>query len=183
MSAEVKFKKEYSEYLTNFKTLSFDNTNDESLCQNTTHKYFNFDEIVKKRYPKLTPSSPDTLIFKDNKIYCVEFKNSFRDRVSAQIIKKKLKNGHEVLSEIFTELGLQIEEYQLIFCVVHKGFDDSKVKKQNIQWQNMRYKIKKPIIQFGLKQYKGKYFDDIITNNVDFFRDQFIEKIDKKLPC
>ncbi len=180
MDAEVKFKKEYSKYLTNFKALSFDDANKESLCQNTTHKYYNFDKIVKKRHPNSTPSSPDTLIFKGNKVYCVEFKNSLKENIKTSIIKKKIEKGHEVLSEIFTELGLQIKEYQLIFCVVYK-----KSRAENIP--NNRYiyqdSVQSRVIHFDLGQYKPDFYSDIFTDDVDFFRDQFIEKIDKKLPC
>lgn len=184
MCIEDKFTKKYSACLTDFKTLSFDSKNKKSLCQNTTHKYFNFDEIVKKRNCKPTPASPDALIFKDNKIYCVEFKNSFNDNVKASVIKKKLENGHKVLSEIFTELSLQLKNYQLIFCVVHKGFNETEVEKKNRKWEKLRYRIKeRHIIQFDLAQFKGKYFDEIITKDVNFFRDQFIEKIDSDLPC
>jgi hypothetical protein len=34
--------------LENFKELSYDDKNNESLCQNTVYKYYNFDKIVKK---------------------------------------------------------------------------------------------------------------------------------------
>ncbi len=171
---EAKFNAEYSQYLSNFKTLSYDSTNDEYLCQNTTHKYYNFDKIVEKRCPKPTPSSPDTLIFKDKKIYCVEFKNSFKNNINTPNIKKKLKCGHKVLLEIFMELGLKIQDYKLIFCVVYKAPEDYRDYKNHIEKQS---------IHFDLEQYVGEYFDDIITNNVDFFRDQFIKKIDQNLPC
>ena len=184
MDAEAEFKKEYGNYLADFKTLSLDKTNDESLCQNTTHYYYNFDEIVKDRKDNLTPASPDTLIFNKDKVYCVEFKNQFKKRISTKIIKKKLENGHQVLSEIFTELGLKLKDYCLIFCVVHKGFDESKTEKKERKWQKIHYHIRdKRTIQFDLAQFKGKYYNDIFTNDVDFFRDQFIKKTNKSLLC
>ncbi len=182
MDAAVKFSAEYSKYLASFKTLSFDKENNQSLCHNTTHQYYNFDEIVKSRNYDFTPASPDTIIFNDNKIYCIEFKNSFRHRVSAKVVKEKVKKGHQVLLEIFQELDLQREDYQLIFCVVHKGFDKSKVNNQ--RWEEVHDRIKeKHSIQFELEQYKGQYYDDILTNDVDFFRNQFIEKINPNLSC
>jgi hypothetical protein len=67
--------------LENFKELSYDGINNESLCQNTVYKYYNFDKIVKKEDNNRgrRPASPDALIFKGRKIYCVEFKNSFEE--------------------------------------------------------------------------------------------------------
>ena len=180
MSAEDKFHAKYSNYLADFKTLSFDKTNDESLCQNTTHQYYNFDKIVKARNNELTPASPDTIILKNNKVYCVEFKNSFKHRVSAPVVKEKVKKGHQVLLEIFQELDLRRKDYELIFCIVHKGFDKSRINNQ--RWEEMHDRIK-PNIQFDLEQYKGQYFDDILTNDVDFFRNQFIKKINPNLSC
>ncbi len=181
MDAENKFQAEYSDYLTSFKTLSFDDANNESLCQDTTHRYYNFDKIVKSRNKKSTPASPDTIIFKDDKIYCVEFKNSFKEGISPRKLKNKLKDGHQVLKEIFTELNLQLKEYQLIFCVVHKGFGKNKTKES--AQTKMHRKFQKSVIQFDLKKFKGVYFDDIVTNDIDFFRQQFIAKINPNLPC
>ncbi|CAB5502116.1 hypothetical protein [uncultured Gammaproteobacteria bacterium] len=180
MSVKNKFQAEYSQYLENFKELSYDNRNKRSLCQNTTHQYYNFDKIVKDRSNKSTPASPDTLIFKKNKIYCVEFKNSFFNQISASNIKKKLENGHQVLSAIFKELDLQLKDYQLIFCVVCKGFDENEAEKQ--RWSEIRRGIESEI-RFDLKQYIGVYCDDILTKDIDFFREQFIKKINKNLPC
>ncbi len=183
VSAEDKFQAKYSEgYLADFKTLSFDDKNKKSLCQNTTHKYYNFDKIVKDRNYDMTPASPDALIFKNDKIYCVEFKNSIKRRVPAQGIKKKLEYGHQVLLEIFKELNLQIKEYKLIFCVVYKGFDETEKEKK--KWKKIHDKIShKRIAKFDLEQYKPELYNDIFTNDVDFFRKQFIQKIDKELPC
>jgi hypothetical protein len=183
MSIEAKFKKKYNAYLANFKILSYDSTNQESLCQNTTHYYYNFDAIVKARNCKPTSASPDTLIFKGKKLYCVEFKNSLKKGVKAKIIKKKLEEGFKTLSEIFTELGLNIKDCQLIFCVVYKGTNKA-TKNKKRRWGKIHDNIRdKRSIQFDLEQYKNVYFDDIFTNNVEFFRDQFIEKIDRNLPC
>jgi hypothetical protein len=47
--AEGKFQAKYLDCLENFKELSYDDKNNESLCQNTVYKYYNFDKIVKKR--------------------------------------------------------------------------------------------------------------------------------------
>jgi len=200
MSLEDEFREKYRPFLADFKRMSYDSYNKESLCQDTSHRYYNFDAIVKDRSYDETPASPDTLIFKNKEIYCIEFKNSFKKRVNAAIIKEKLEKGHEVLSEILTELGFQIKDYHLTFCTVHKGYDETQEKKARIGQDRIRYgveknkiwfdskqynDVEKNKIQFDLEQYKGKdkYFDDIITNDVDFFRKQFIQEINKNLPC
>ncbi|CAC9472705.1 hypothetical protein BSPLISOX_1777 [uncultured Gammaproteobacteria bacterium] len=171
MSAEGKFQAKYSDCLENFKELSYDDKNNESLCQNTVYKYYNFDKIVKKEDKDSghRPASPDALIFKGKIIYCVEFKNSFKESVRVKDIQNKLQGGYHVLSGIFTELKLKITDYKLIFCVVHK------VDKPNRE--------RRPVANsysFGLKKYG---FNKVITNNVSFFRQQFIEEIDQNLSC
>jgi hypothetical protein len=122
-----------------------------------------------------TPASPDALIFKGKTIYCVEFKNSFENHIKDKNIRNKAKNGYEVLSNIFTKLELKITDYELIFCVVHKG------RKEEDIWSSLKYKQKKRSIQFDLEQYRGSLFADIFTNDIDFFKGQFIKKIDQNL--
>jgi hypothetical protein len=126
MSAEGKFQAKYSDCLENFKELSYDDKNNESLCQNTVYKYYNFDKIVKKEDKDSghRPASPDALIFKGKIIYCVEFKNSFKESVRVKSIQNKLQDGYHVLSGIFTELKLKITDYELIqsFLFNKRGF-------------------------------------------------------------
>jgi hypothetical protein len=57
MSVEDKFQAKYSQYLENFKELNYDDINQQSLCQNTTHQCYNFDKIVKNRSDKPTPDN------------------------------------------------------------------------------------------------------------------------------
>lgn len=176
MTLESKFRDKYSQYLDNFKELSYDSTKDESLCQDTIHQYHNFDKITKDINHQLNPASPDTVIFKDKTIYCVEFKNSFK-RIKAKIIKKKLKDGHQVLSGIIEQLGFDIKDYHLVFCVVYTN----PKQPQDDKWQEVHNREESQKIRFEIKQHLGKYFDEIYTNNVDFFRKQFTQKIDPNL--
>ncbi|CAC9589177.1 hypothetical protein BPUTSESOX_1820 [uncultured Gammaproteobacteria bacterium] len=171
MSAEGKFQAKYSDCLENFKELSYDGINNESLCQNTVYKYYNFDKIVKKEDNNSgrRPASPDALIFKGRTIYCVEFKNSFEESVREKSIQNKLKGGYHVLSGIFTELKLKITNYKLIFCVVYK-----------VSKRNRKRRSTANSYSFSLKKYG---FNEVITNDVSFFRQQFIEKIGQNLSC
>jgi hypothetical protein len=61
--------------------------------------------------------------------------------------------------------------------VVHKG------RKEEDIWSSLKYKQKKRSIQFDLEQYRGSLFADIFTNDIDFFKGQFIKKIDQNLSC
>jgi hypothetical protein len=61
------------------------------------------------------------LIFKGKIIYCVEFKNSFKESVRVKDIQNKLQGGYHVLSGIFTELKLKITDYKLIFLLPEKA--------------------------------------------------------------
>jgi hypothetical protein len=62
-----------------------------------------------------------------------------------------------------------LSKFKLIFCVVHK------VNKPNRERRSVANSY-----SFSLKKYG---FNDIITNNVSFFRQQFIKKIDQNLSC
>lgn len=176
MNLKEYFNNNYSDFLDNFKELSYDSTHREHLCTNETYKYHNFDKIVKKKYPTKTPSSVDTVIFKNNKIYLVEFKNQERRIVVVKEIKKKLKSSVDFLNENIQELSLNRQDYKFIFCVVFKRHTSSKIRIKNRSITNK--------ICFDLQQYINKdCVDSIVTNNVDFFRDQFIQKTNKQLTC
>jgi hypothetical protein len=49
-----------------------------------------------------------------NLIYCVEFKNSFKESVRVKDIQNKLQDGYHVLSGIFTELKLKMSSDLII---------------------------------------------------------------------
>jgi hypothetical protein len=91
------------------------------------------------------------------------------ESVRVKGIQNKLQDGYHVLSGIFTELKLKITDYELIFCVVHK------VNKPNRERRSTENSY-----SFSLKKYG---FNEVITNDVSFFRQQFIEKIGQNLSC
>ncbi len=176
---ESKFNAKYSRCLSNFETMSIDTSqpNKPPLCSDTHYKSYNFDEIVKEEYPDKHPASPDTLIIKNNKVYCVEFKNLTRKKVNRykKNLQEKLQQGTEVLLKILDDLSIKPKNLKFIFCVVYKESKNKYTYASNIE---------NKVSHFGLKDAdKYDFYQHIYTQPVTFFRQQFIDKIDKNLPC
>jgi hypothetical protein len=95
-------------------------------------------------------------------VYCIEFKNQIPSAINNANIKKKLTNGKEVLDNICTNENVQKKDYKFIYCVVHKPAQN-------------RYG--NPLVdretKFELKAYKGSHFDKIVTNDINFFKNEF----------
>jgi hypothetical protein len=148
-----------SSYKKSLKIISFDKRNNEYMCNDDENFYCSFDDLVKAEYPLKQPASPDTLMFKNETIYMVEFKNQKPCDIDKKNIHDKLEKGKEVLSELCAQCNIPIAYHKIVFCVIHKN-DKSK-------W---RQGIEKKTIQFGLEKYKGHLFDDILTNDIDWFK-------------
>jgi hypothetical protein len=166
------FKINFSEFISTLKDTSFDDKNGIYLCNNITEEVYNFDKIVRDRYNYPFPSSPDLIMIYENTIYLIEFKNQDFKRIKAGIVKKKLQDGQDIISKIFVDLGLDISNYKFNFCVVYKN----KLHKHRIGTQRAS-------IRFELEQYKNNFFDNIYTNNVDYFTSEFKKYFNKDLIC
>ncbi|OIR24379.1 hypothetical protein [Bathymodiolus thermophilus thioautotrophic gill symbiont] len=176
---ELKFKAKYSNYLSDFKTMSIDkeHPNKTPLCIDTYHKFYNFDEIVKNECPRKHPASLDTLILKKNTIYCIEFRNLSKVKTNKHKnkLQNKLQEGKDALLGILKNLSIQHKGLEFIFCVVYKTPKQGKY--------NYADNIASRVIHFDLSQYKPSLYNDIYTQPVDFFRKEFIKKINPTLPC
>jgi len=170
------FKTNFSLYITTLKETSLDKHDNikqsEYLCKNTTEQVYNFDKIVKNLYPTKQPSSFDALLIKDNNIYCIEFKNTKYSSVKKQEVQKKLTNSKDIIDNIFEEYNIQKSKYIFTYCVIYKNHE--------AKW---RRGITKNIVQFDLEQYKGKYFDEIYTNDVQYFTHEYKKQFKKELAC
>ena len=170
------FKTNFSLYMTTLKETSLDNHDNtkqpEYLCKNTTEQVYNFDNIVKDHYPTKQPSSFDALLIKGNNIYCIEFKNTKYSDVNNQEVQKKLSNSQDIIDDIFKKYNIKKSNYKFIFCVIYKNHE--------AKW---RRGINKNIVQFDLEQYKGKYYDYIYTNDVQFFTHEYKKQFKKELAC
>ena len=145
---------------------SFDEKNEIYLCQSDM-KVFDFDCIVKKLFPKKQPASYDALIVnqKDKLVYCVEFKNQKPSEIDKSNIQKKLQNGKDILMDICKQNNVPRNLYRFVYCVVFKA-----------EQRGYRNGIKNSTIRFDLEQYKNKYFDEIVTNDIVFFTKEFQKK-------
>jgi len=156
------FYSKYKIYASTLKETSLDSYNNIYLCENKTKLVYDFDKIVKDKYPKKQPSSYDTLLIEKETIYCIEFKNEEYSNIDRKRIKNKLLNGKDILVDIFQEHNIPIKDYTFIYCVIYKN--------SPTKW---RRGITKNTVQFELEQYINRYFDKIVTNDINFFKNEF----------
>ena len=163
LSYILRFNSKYNKCIKSLKETSFDKEHNQYLCESSLEVY-DFDCIVKKLYPQKQPSSYDTLMIDESRkiVYCIEFKNQLPSAINNANIKKKLTNGKEILDNICSNGKVQKKDYKFIYCVVHKPA----VTRYNNP-------IRDREIKFEIKAYKGACFDEIITNDINFFKNEF----------
>ena len=164
------FKSKYKDYQDTLKKTSYDKNSNVYLCQDKSVTIYNFDKIAKDMYPKKQPASYDALLFFDNTVYCIEFKNQKYSDIDRKQLKIKIKNSKDVLDEICKTNNINKKDYRFVFCVVYKNSET--------RW---RRGIEKNTIQFELESYIPKYYDNIKTNDIQFFTNQFNKKYKKKI--
>ncbi len=171
------FLKKYSKYKTTFKATSYDNNNDISLCTDEQNENIDFDKIIADIYPNskvYRPNSFDSIYINGNDIYCIEFKNE--NKPDKEWIEKKLVNGKKELDKLLEDLNIQKDNYNFIFCLVYNIY-----KPKYARW-------KRGILAYPIKIYLDKYkedkiIDDIFTEDIEFFSNQFKNKLNKELKC
>jgi len=154
-------------FLESFDTLkntSYDKENSVYMCESEL-LVIDFDKVTRVLNPKKQPSSYDALIVeeRDKKVFCVEFKNQKQSDISNVNLHKKVINSDDTFREICSLNNVKKEKYRFILCIVYKSTPTK-----------YRYRrFKENIIYFQLEQYEGRYFDKIITNDIDFFKKEF----------
>ena len=157
-------KQKFLESFDTLKNTSYDKENSVYMCQSDM-LVVDFDKVTRVLNPKKQPSSYDTLIVeeKSKKVFCVEFKNQKQSDISNMNLHKKVKDSEDTFREIFSKNSVKKENYKFILCIVYKSTPSK-----------YRYRrFKENIIHFQLEQYNGKYFDEIITNDIEFFKKEF----------
>jgi len=159
---------QYKESLRTLKKTSHDIENNIYMCESRM-KVIDFDILTKILNPIKQPSSADALLIDENlkNIYCIEFKNQNKSAVKNRKVQKKAKDGKETLVNICEKHSLELTAYKIIFCVVYKSNPNKR------EYQN-RYDNSS--IHFGLEPFEGLYFDNVVTNNIDYFTLLFKEK-------
>lgn len=168
------FLSKFKPFISTLKETSFDKENKVYLCKDEIQKVYDFDKIIKNLYPLKQPASYDALIIDNQNIYCIEFKNQKANIIKkdSKQIQKKLLNGKEALNNIFLQYNMGIKDYNFIYCVAYQNNKD--------KW---RRRIERNKIQFGLEAYKGQYFDEIYTNDIQFFTNEYKKYFYKELKC
>lgn len=108
------------------KNTSFDDTNEEYLCQ-SDREVINFDKFVGD-----DSKSFDALYFKNNQatdIYCIEFKNEKPSEINKDELDRKFIEGMKFLEECFKKNNLQIKNYSFHFYVITKNIEGLKSRK------------------------------------------------------
>lgn len=164
--------KELEEHRTTLKAASYDDENQQYLCNDsTTSNVYSFDEYVEKNFdPTQLPASPDAIFIGDKKLYFVEFKNSLPKNIDSKNMKDKFEKGTEVLKKLLQAFIPRDIDY--IFCVVHK--------KQTARYFNPAH-IQSNTTRFGLAEKNaelGGFYSNIITEDIDFYKSVF-----KELKC
>lgn len=165
----------FKSYIDTLKNSSFDKEKKEYLCNDESLKIFNFDEIVKKLYPQKQPSSFDAILIDNFNIFCIEFKNSKPSDIKNINIEKKLINSRDVINNICSEYKINKKNYTFIFCVIFKPSLNSSISNRRIKGR-----IKAEEIKFGLEKYKGEFFDEILTNDTNYFIKNYHLLVTKK---
>lgn len=157
-------KQKFLESFDTLKNTSYDKENSIYMCQSEL-LVVDFDKVTRALNPTKQPSSYDSLIVeeKDKKVFCVEFKNQKESDISNINLHKKVKNSDDTFKQICLENNINKGNYTFILCIVYKS-----------TLSKYRYRrFKENIIHFQLEQYKGKYVDEIITNDSVFFKKEF----------
>lgn len=126
-----------------------DNSNITHLCDSNV-KVYNFDDITQDLFPNT--SSFDALYFIDNEVYCIEFKNSYRQQLNKKEKKEKIQEkyveGLNSLSKIFKDNNISIKNHKFYYFVVYKDTEKQRGREyvEEVERQNQ--------IKFGLKETK-----------------------------
>ncbi|MCG3677806.1 hypothetical protein L5F07_00910 [Aliarcobacter butzleri] len=156
-----------------FKDTSYDNANHRYLCSDeNTSDVYNFDKYIEENFDKSKlPSSPDAIYIGNKQLYFIEFKHQRASSIVSQEIKSKFEKGTNILKDMLKEFTPKDNKF--IFCVVFENQDRPKYFDSRHFQSNS--------IKFGLDELNkqlGSFYDHIITEDVNFYKDKF-----KHLSC
>ena len=160
-------KSKYSSSLDSLKNSSYDKENRVYMCQSDM-QVVDFDALTFTLYPTKQPASYDALLIEEDikDIFCVEFKNQKTSDIDNTQLHKKVKDSDSTLKKLCSENSINKNDYNYKLCIVYKQ-----------ETTKPRYRrFKENIIHFGLDVYSGVYFDEIITNEIGFFQNEFKKK-------
>jgi hypothetical protein len=174
LNIEKIFAREFKGYMRTLKEISSESKKGPSVVNDEEGLYFNFDEIKEKEVfegaPEM-PASPDTLIFKENEIVFVEFKNG----KIRNIRKKKKEIKLKAIEGCFVVLSRIVEKYDFSFL------DIIKLKKSYVLVYNDENNPRDEIVnrsdfaelEAALEIFKGTFFHNISVMPSNLFEEQF----------
>ena len=159
-------KQNFRSSFNSLKNTSYDKQNNIYMCQSSM-EVVDFDHLTFVLNPAKQPSSYDSLIIeeKDKKVFCIEFKNQSKSNVNNTELYKKVEDSEKTLRNICATNNIKKENYNFILCIVYKTAPN----------KHKYHRFKENIIHFGLDIYRDKYFKEIITNDIEFFKKEFLK--------
>ena len=157
-------KKDYTNSFDSLKNISHDTENNIYMCQSDM-RVVNFDHLTRELNPVKQPSSYDGLLINESlkKVYCIEFKNQITAQIDNQKLHKKVEDSSNTIQSVCKAHNVAFKEYKLILCIVYKS---NPIK-------HKYHRFKENIIHFGLDIYRDQYFNEVITNDIEFFKKEF----------
>lgn len=158
------FQLHFSHQLKSLKEISHDKENDQYLVD-ISDGHYSFDNIVDEYFVRSMGEIRkfDAIMLENEKIYCVEFKNSTPRHVKNKEVKEKASEGYASLAKICHDNALCLNKYDLIYLVVYKAPN----KTDSIN--RIHSSINRNEIKFGLEKYKNKFYNEILTiDHIEF---------------
>ncbi len=165
------------EFKKTLKELSFDIKNNKYIC-NCKNIFIDFDRLKKVRKTPKEPYSPDMLFIDDEskEIWFVEFKSSTLESLRKERfkIKRKILDGLIIFYEIFKSYF----EYKKFYFVVYN-------KPSNFDSEDELVDLlsEEKTIEFDLEELKGKFLEDVFTENCETFKQIFSDKFNIEFDC
>lgn len=157
----------YPDSIKTLKNTSYDKENRVYKCQSDM-EVVDFDALTLALYPQKQPASYDALLIEEDikDIFCIEFKNQKTSDIDNTQLHKKVKDSNITLKMLCSENNINKNDYNYKLCIVYKQ-DTAKPQYR---------RFKENIVHFGLDVYSDAYFDEIVTNEIGFFQNEFKKK-------
>ncbi len=159
--------------ISTLKECSYDST-DKVYMTEFELEVVNFDEVKKIYFNNLglteeTSKSVDSLLYLEDKILFIEFKNGSSNINNS--VKNKAKDSLLIFNDL-SNTNISFTRENIIYIVVY-----NKLKRPNLLKQPEKYDImnmvgnnaKEPTIHFDLSKFKTAYFKEVYTYNEEEF--------------
>lgn len=167
------------------KKASYDSANKESLIGDEEQEVYILDDIAKEIAGKLeieTPSSCDSVVINNEKIYMIEFKNRHYKSVTSndkrEIRKKAYQSREILLSTLLREQNINyIAEHVQLF-VVFKSMEGESESFDKIAGAFNRFANgNEPEIKCKLSYFEGSFYKKVRTMSKEEFEKIYMKQI------